>query len=393
MPFQECSIVGQRVEFCRLASAPGTNLRELCRRFGIAPATGYKWLGRFHAEGDAGLGDRSRRPRASPERTPDALEERVLAVRLEHPCWGGRKIRRVLQNEGAAQVPAASTITAILRRHGRLDGPGAQLPRAFMRFEHAAPNDLWQMDFKGHFALHAGRCHPLTVLDDHSRYSLTLEACADERLQTVRERLTRTFRRYGLPLRILADNGPPWGSGGQARYTALGVWLLDLGVDIVHGRPRHPQTQGKEERFHRTLKAEVLDGRSFADLAQAQQAFDAWREVYNARRPHEALGMELPASRYRVSSRAMPERIAEPEYEPQAHVRKVFDTGWFSFRGRPFSCPSAFVGKRIALRHTDVEHIFDVCYRSHVLAKIDLPQDDGKSVHHVPEHPSTLSPV
>jgi transposase InsO family protein len=393
MPFQECSIVGQRVEFCRLASAPGTNLRELCRRFGIAPATGYKWLGRFHAEGDAGLGDRSRRPRASPERTPDALEERVLAVRLEHPCWGGRKIRRVLQNEGAAQVPAASTITAILRRHGRLDGPGAQAPRAFTRFEHAAPNDLWQMDFKGHFALHAGRCHPLTVLDDHSRYSLTLEACADERLQTVRERLTRTFRRYGLPLRILADNGPPWGSAGQGRYTALGVWLLDLGVDIVHGRPRHPQTQGKEERFHRTLKAEVLDGRSFADLTQAQRAFDAWREVYNARRPHEALGMELPASRYRISSRAMPERIAEPEYEPQAHVRKVFDTGWFSFRGRSFPCPKAFIGKRIALRHTDVDHVLDVCYRSHVLAQIDLRQDAGKTVHHVPEHPYTLSPV
>lgn len=375
MPFQECSIVDQREEFCRLASVPDANIRRLCRRFSIAPATGYKWLSRYRAGGRGALVDHSRRPVSSPDRTPAALEELVLAVRLAHPAWGGRKIRRVLQDDGVSGVPAASTITAILRRHGKLDGPGAQAARSFRRFEHAAPNDLWQMDFKGHFALGTGRCHPLTLLDDHSRYALTLEACADERMQTVRERLTQTFRRYGLPLRILADNGPPWGTAGQGRYTALGVWLMDLGVRIVHGRPWHPQTQGKEERFHRTLKTELLDGYSFPDLPRIQSAFDRWRTLYNTRRPHEALDMNPPVSRYHVSPRTMPETIAEPEYEPQAHVRKVYETGWFSFRGRTYACPRAFIGKRIALRHTDDEHILDVCYRSHVLTQIDLRQD------------------
>lgn len=169
MPFQERSIVLHREEFCRLALLAGANRRELCRRFGIGPATAYKWLGRFKAEGSAGLVDRSRRPLLSPERSSAAVEAQVLEVRAAHPAWGGRKIRRVLQNEGVRCVPAASTVTAILRRHRMLDGPGAGEPRAWQRFEHARPNDLWQMDFKGHFALGEGRCHPLTVVDDHSR--------------------------------------------------------------------------------------------------------------------------------------------------------------------------------------------------------------------------------
>ena len=210
----------------------------------------------------------------------------MLEVRAAHPAWGGRKIAAVLKREGA-KAPSASTITEILRRAGALTGPGAGEARAWTRFEHPSPNDLWQMDFKGHFALEQGRCHPLTVLDDHSRYALEIGACGNEQTATVQDRLTAVFRRYGLPWRILADNGPPWGtSGSPQRHTPLTVWLLDLGVAVSHGRPFHPQTQGKDERFHRTLKAEVLDGRSFKRLATAQAAFDAWRQVYNAKRPH-----------------------------------------------------------------------------------------------------------
>src|SRR4051794_2280689 len=177
MPFKECSIVSQREEFCRLAVMPGANVRELCRRWAISPQTGYKWLGRFRSGGDLGLEDRSRRPLRSPGRTAEGVEEQVIAVRREHPVWGGRKIRRVLQTQGVPDVPSASTVTEILRRHTLLDGPRAGQARDFVRFEHACPNDLWQMDFKGHFALEQGRCHPLTVLDDHSRYSLELGAC------------------------------------------------------------------------------------------------------------------------------------------------------------------------------------------------------------------------
>jgi transposase InsO family protein len=393
MPFKESSIVSQREEFCRLALSPGSNVRELCRLFGVGHTAAYKWLGRYEREGSAGLVDRSRRPVRSPDRTPAEIEERVLELRADHPCWGGRKLRRLLEWDELKPIPAASTITEILRRHGKLDGPGAGEARAFIRFEHPEPNDLWQMDFKGHFAMASGRCHPLTLLDDHSRYALELGACADERTATVRGRLERLFRGNGLPRRILADNGSPWGTAGPERHTKLTVWLLDLGIGIVHGRPHHPQTQGKEERFHRTLKAELLAGRSFAGLDDAQVAFDAWRDVYNNRRPHEAIGMEVPASRYRPSPRAMPDAVSSPEYESDAQVRKVDEKGRVQFKGRKFRFSRAFVGRRVALQATKTDGLFDLCYRRHVLAQVDLRQNIVKPVHHVPEHPSPLSPV
>jgi transposase InsO family protein len=375
MPFKECSLVEARAEFCRLALAEGVNRRELCRRWKISPATAYKWLDRYRCEGLAGLADRSRRPLTSPLRTAGDLEDRVLAVRSQHPAWGGRKIRRVLQNEGMLAVPSASTITGILRRHGRLDGPGTGETRHWTRFERAEPNDLWQMDFKGHFAMRAGRCHPLTVLDDHSRYALELGACDNERGETVRARLEALFERYGLPLLMLADNGSPWGTAGsEERHTVLTVWLLDLGIGITHGRAYHPQTQGKEERFHRTLMAEVVNGRLFGDIAEAQKAFDAWRPIYNDKRPHEGIGMEVPSSRYRPSPRSMPKSIPAPEYESQAHVRKVRSRGGVSFRNREVPVSKAFAGRYVALRATNVDGLFDICYRHHRLGQVDLTQ-------------------
>lgn len=393
MPFKECSVLSQREEFCRLALGPGANIRSLCRRFGISPTIGYKWLGLYRTEGVAGLSDRSRRPLSSPGQSPEELEAQVTAVRLEHPAWGGRKIRRVLQDQGLAAPPSASTITQILRRRGLLDGPGADERRDWVRFEHAEPNDLWQMDFKGWFDLAAGRCHPLTVLDDHSRYALEIGACGEERGETVKARLETVFRRYGLPWRMLADNGPPWGTAGHGEHSRLGVWLMDLDIGLAHGRPYHPQTQGKDERFHRTLKAEVLDGKAFKTLADAQAAFDAWRPVYNTIRPHEGIGLQTPAQRYRMSPRSLPETIAPPDYEPQAQVRAVDQNGHIHFKGRVLRTSKAFAGKRLALRATQHDGLFDLCYRRHVLAHIDLRQDDLKPVHHVPEHPSTLSPV
>jgi transposase InsO family protein len=392
MPFQECSIMSQREAFCRQACEPGVNIRELCRVFEISPASGYKWLERYRAAGAEGLLDRSRRPATSPRRSGDELEAKVLAVRAAHPAWGGRKLRRVLENEGLSP-PAASTITAILRRHGRLDGPGAGQRRAFIRFEHAAPNDLWQMDFKGWFGLPDGRCHPLTVLDDHSRFALELGACADEQAVTVRARLEAVFRRYGLPQRILADNGAPWGTGGLGSHSAFGVWLMDLDIGLIHGRPYHPQTQGKDERFHRTLKVELLDRIVFADLGQAQAAFDIWREVYNAKRPHEAIGLQTPAQRYRESPRSMPAAVLPPDYEAAAQVRTADAKGRIHFAGHRLYCSIAFAGKRLALRTTDQDGLFELCYRRHLLARVDLRQDTVQPVHHVSEQVFTMSPV
>ena len=372
MPWSEVSIMDQREEFVRLARQEGSNMRALCRRYGVSPTTGYTWLGRYEAEGRCGLADRSRRPHSSPGRTAPEIEQRVLALRDAHPAWGGRKLRQRLLRLGVAPVPAISTITEILRRHGRLDGKAAAKHRAFQRFEHAAPNDLWQMDFKGHFALAAGRCHPLTLLDDHSRFALGLEACADERGATVRDRLTAIFRRYGLPRRILADNGAPWGDDAQSRHTKLTVWLLRLDVALSHPRPYHPQTQGKVERFHRSIDAELLAGPSPDDLADCQRRFDAWRHVYNAERPHQALDLAVPLDRYRPSQRSFPETLPPLHYDSHDIVRRVMPTGCLCWQGRRWRVGKALAGQDVAIRPTTTHGGFNVCLGQHRLATINL---------------------
>ena len=296
MPWREISIVDQREEFVRLALRPGANMSELCRRFGISRSNGRKWRDRYRKEGLAGLSARSRRPHNSPMHSGAETEAEVLRIRgASNNAWGARKIAHVMEREGFADVPALSTITAILRRHGKLEERAHEHPGAFTRFEKEHPNDLWQMDFKGHFPIRQGRCHPLTVLDDHSRYALGLKACCDEQDKTVRERLIAVFRCYGLPFAMLMDNGSPWGDSGAQPHTIFTVWLMRLDIRVSHGRPYHPQTQGKDERFHRSLKAEVLKGRSFGDITECQMAFDTWRNIYNHERPHDALGLDTPS--------------------------------------------------------------------------------------------------
>src|SRR5215210_1963517 len=222
MPWNEVSIMEQRREFVRLAMQEGTNRRELCRRFGIHPDTGYKWLGRWTG-GERELSDRSRRPHASPGRTQAVTEERVLAVRDAHPAWGARKIARCLERDGHLS-PAISTVHEILRRHGRVEAAAGRSGQAFQRFEKPAPNLLWQMDFKGWVELANGvRCHPLTMVDDHSRYSLCLKACDNQQSRTVQAHLDTTFRRYGLPDAMFVDNGTPWGDSSGARWTRQSV--------------------------------------------------------------------------------------------------------------------------------------------------------------------------
>jgi transposase InsO family protein len=389
MPWREVSVMDQRREFVRLAMQEGANRRELCRRFGIHPETGYKWLARWQAEQD--VADRSRRPHGSPGRTDDAIEQRVVAVRDAHPAWGARKIARCLEREGT-NPPAVSTVHQILLRSGRIEAPPGGAV-ASQRFEMPAPNLLWQMDFKGWVRLgNDAQCHPLTVVDDHSRYDLCLQACADQRGDTVRERLERTFRHYGLPEAFFVDNGTPWGDPSGERWTRFEVWLLKLGIGVIHSRPYHPQSRGKNERFHRTLNAEVFALRRFRDLAETQRAFDAWREVYNFERPHEALDQQVPASRYRPSKRPMPARLPEPEYDSKEIVRAVPATkAYVSFKGDPWKVPQAFRGERLAIRPTSDDGKYGVFFAAHQVATIDLTS--GKSVGHVSEQVSAMSPV
>jgi transposase InsO family protein len=351
MPFQPVSTLWLRREFVELARQPAATIRELCRRFRISSRTAYKWLNRLKQEGLEGWRERCHRPHPSPPRTAAQVERAVLKVQDEHPAWATRKLRARLEALGKSQIPAPSTIPLILQRHQRIDPAESAKHKAFQRFEHEAPNQLSQMDFKGYFLLsNEQRCHPLTVLDDPSRLALCLEACADQQTETVQQPLTAMFRRSGLPERIHVDKGSPWGDDSDHPYTPLAVWLLRLYIAVSHSRPYHPQTQGQEERFHRTLEAEVIRGSQFRSFSQGQPRFDQWRYTYNQERPHQALEMAVPASRYQVSRRAFPEVLPAIEYAPDDRVRKVQDKGEIYFQGRLIRLSKAFRGHPVALR-------------------------------------------
>lgn len=373
MPWQEVSTVSLRKEFVSMATQPGANVSQLCRGFQISRKTAYKWLGRYEAEGMSALADHSRRPEHSPVRTPREVETAIVRLRKKHPDWGARKLIRRLRELGHAALPGPSTAQAILKRNGLIAPEQSAKHQAFVRFEHAYPNSLWQMDFKGHFALSAGgRCHPLTVLDDHSRFNLAIRACANERRDTVQEQLSGLFRRYGLPDSIGVDNGAPWGDSFEHPYTALVLWLIRQQIRVWHSRPYHPQTLGKNERFHRTLKTELLARTHLKDLPSAQRAFDSWRELYNIERPHEALDGDTPATHYRLSPRRFCEQPAPIEYAADCQVRKVDQDGHFSFKGRSLRIGKAFHGYPIGLRPTTEDGVWEVHFCHQKIKSIDL---------------------
>ena len=362
-----------REEFVSLAVQRGSNLSALCRRFGISRKTGYKWLGRYRLNGCDGLVDRSRRPHHSPNQIVDRkLEAAVVTWRLR-TGWGGRKLRKVLENEGRANLPSTSTISSILKRHGCLATVDRQHQK-LQRFVANAPNALWQMDFKGPVRVRDGTVEPLTVLDDHSRFSLGIRACTDQTGGTVKQHLTDIFRCYGMPWRMLADNGNPWGKINQwgEHRTRFEVWLMTLGIELIHSRVRHPQTCGKEERFHRTLKQELAGEEMNVTLSDCQLLFDAWRHQYNTIRPHEGIDMATPASRYWISERIFPETIAPPEYDTHDIVRSVRDKGRVRYKGFDYMIGRAFQGQKVTLRPTEKEAIMAVYFYKQKVAKIDL---------------------
>ena len=370
MGWREVSVADQRREFVMLASLAGANISALCGRFGISRQTGHLWLRRL-AAGECGFEDRSRAPLHSPRRLADEDAARILAVRDAHPAWGARKIAAVLQRAGVAP-PAASTIHAVLSRQGRIapDSPG----RPYGTFERTAPNALWQMDFKGRIRLGSGAwLHPLTIIDDHSRFAVGLAACSNQQTDTVQARLEAVFRHHGLPEAIYVDNGSPWGGGRPGQWTPLRLWLLKLGVETIHSRPYHPQGRGKNERFHRSLAAEVFASAPLAGFDAAQAALDRWRHVYNRERPHQALGFATPAERYRPSRRAWPATLAAPCYAPGEIVRRVGTTkAYVSFRNRFWRVPQAFLGETLAIRPRLPEGRYAICFGAHEIASIDL---------------------
>ena len=369
---ESVSPMSEREEFVSLAVGPDASMSVLCRRFGISRKTGYKWVARFASGGTSALADQSRRPHSSPRRSSDDLEKKVVELRQKHRAWGGRKIKRRLKDLGVAETCTPGTVTRILHRHNLIDPAAAVSHRPFVRFEHPFANDLWQMDFKGHFALlRGGRCNPLTILDDHSRYSIALQACADQKAGTVQMHLIRAFERHGLPHRILCDNGSPWGTGGVESHSQLELWLLRLGVQMIHGRPYHPQTQGKDERFHRTLIEEVLRWQAFDTLKDSQAAFDPWREIYNTQRPHEAIGLDVPAKRYQPSPRSYPRVLPEVAYPSTYLVRKVSDNSGININGKRYGIGKPFRGQHVGLCPTAVDGVWDVFYFNHRVGGLD----------------------
>jgi len=256
------------------------------------------------------------------------MERMVLEARRAHPAWGGRKIKSWLENQGYHHLPSASTTVAILRRQGWIDPEEAQKHRPFQRFEMEKPNQLWQVDFKGYFTLSGGSyCHPLTVLDDHSRFLVGLRACPDETRPTVQNHLTSIFHRYGLPVSLLMDT-----------------------------------------------------------LSPCQTQFDRWRDLYNCQRPHEALNMQPPITRYRPSERPFPDSLPPIVYEPGDIIRQVDAVGRIYFHNRKFRIGKAFHRNPMALRPGQVDGVFHVFFCTHKVAEISLRDDNTQSVTHVSEH-------
>lgn len=373
MPWKRVTVMSEKEEFIRLTNIRETKISQLCNQFGISRTTGYKWLKRHAKDSVKGLQEQSRKPHLSPRKTKTELEMLILNTRSSHPSWGGAKIKAYLHQLGYELMPSEKTFNRILKRHGCINPEESAKHKPFIRFEHEAPNDLWQMDFKGHFGLSSGeRCHPLTLLDDHSRFSLLIRACQDEQNSTVKQSLIEIFRTYGIPKRMTMDNGSPWGYSGDQRYTTLNAWLIRLGIAVSHSRPYHPQTQGKLERFHRTLTLELLSQYELKDFKEAQLAFDWWRQMYNEERPHQAIHFAVPKQRYHCSERAYPEILNPIEYSSDMKVRKVQKKGEIHFNGKIYLVGQGFSGQPVGLKENQKDGLLDVYFCHQKILKIDV---------------------
>jgi transposase InsO family protein len=335
----------QRMRFVVLASRREKSMQELCAEFAISRPTGYEWLRHYERGGVAGVAEKSRRPQHIFQQTAKEIAQRVVELRRQRPDWGAKKLRVLLQREGLV-VPRI-TIHRILLRHG-LVRPEDRHRAAVQWFQRGAPNELWQMDFKGSSGWNAVT-GPLSVLDDHSRYAITLAETGSTRAEAVRERLEEAFQRCGVPDGILMDHGTPWWNmQAAAGWTWLTVWLMKQGMKLHFSGYRHPQTQGKVERFHGSLEA-ARRKRDRSESESEQQWYDAFRQEYNDERPHEALGMKTPSSVWRPSARRYQAQPAAWEYSSGAEVRRLGAAGQIQVQGRRWDISKALAGEWVQL--------------------------------------------
>lgn len=375
MPWESRTVEDQRKEFAQ-AAMNCNNFSALCREFGITRRTGQKWVERYAA--NEPLTDRSRRPHTSPSRTPDAVEQLILRVRRDNPGWGARTIRDVLIKEGYTGIPCDKTVNNILNRYGCIILEESLKRQPFTRFEKEMCNQMWQADFKGEFKMEDGKyCYPLDIIDDHSRYAIRIAPHLGT-ANVVIPVFQGAFWEFGIPNSILSDNGAQF-AGFKKGYTQFERWLMDLDILPIHGRIKHPQTQGKIERFHRSMKQELLKHTSIANIEDAQMKLSVWRDKYNNIRPHEALGMKRPAEVYEPSQREYKENIDKYEYGGEYHVIKVNSWGYVRFDKWQVYLSETMIDQYIEFRPSSDGETFVACYRNFKIAEFDT--QDGQLIH------------
>lgn len=357
MPWKETCRMDQRMQLIARALAGEDEMSGLCREYAISRKTGYKWLGRYRSEGVAGLRDRSPAALQHGRALDAAVVQAVLGLRERWPSWGPKKLRvKLAELHPGWPVPAASTIGEWLRRAGlagrsrrRRRCPAFTQPFAAV----SEANAVWCTDFKGWFRTGDGqRCDPLTLSDGHSRFLLRLEAVDQPDAANVRPIFAAAFREYGLPGAIRSDNGPPFASPGAGGLSRLAIWWIKLGIKPERIAAGKPQQNGRHERLHRTLKEDTAAPPAASVTAQ-QQRFDAFRAMYNAERPHEALGQKTPASLYQPSPRPYPERLEDPSYGPQAAIRRVRSNGQIKWAGQLVFVGEALIGEPVGVVETE----------------------------------------
>ena len=374
MGWKRMDVREQRVEFAVAAVSGTKTFQALCVEHEISRPTGYLWVKRYRESGIGGIAERSRRPKHSPGQTAWALEERVIELRLRYPDWGARKLQVMLAREGV--VLTSSTVHRILLRYDLVREQDSH-SQATGRFERERPNELWQMDFKGPKNW-PGKTGPLSVIDDHSRYAIALEPVASTHGGPVREHLEQAFTTCGLPEAMLMDHGTPWWSynavGGR---TKLALWLMRQGIALHHGRIRHPQTQGKVERFHGSLARALLQRGPTAARQMAWLKDFQWE--YNHVRPHEALGMKTPASVWTRSERKYDPRRPAWQYPEGAWTLKIDCQGKVEIEGRSWKVGRALTGQRVRIEQ--VEERLLVYYCTTLIREL---KSNPKSVKDVP---------
>lgn len=360
MSWQEWSVVEERLRFVIAASRKERGFTDLCAEFGISRQTGYVWLNRYRSGGSGAMVNGSRRPLHSPARTAARIEQQVIELRQQRPDWGAPKLQVVLQQQcGGTSPVTVRTVHRILERHGLIhpeDGHTA----ARKRFERSHPNELWQMDFKGSAANSSSGAGPLSMVDDHSRYVLELRQLGSTRMQGVQATLESTFQQCGVPDAMLMDHGTPWWNAASPwGLTEMAVWIMRQGVRLLYSGIGHPQTQGKIERMHGALAQATRKRR--ADLLE-QAWLDEFRHEYNHMRPHEALEMATPASRWRPSARVFQSTPTEWEYPAQMQVVQLAGEGQLHWAGRRWEISNALRRQIVGLECVGDRAIVYYCH-------------------------------